>query len=117
MNEPLAEVPQQPHLALDRQLTVGENQYLVTASGGGARRIDLALVGCDSEGRVVSEISGGISPDDLPAVADVLATTMAGLVALRAPQPPPAPRRRPPNQGLAWTADDDERLIAPADAA
>ena len=111
MNEPPAEVPQQPHLALDRQLTVGEHQYLVTASGGGARRIDLALVGCDSEGRVVSEISGGISPDDLPAMADVLTTTLAGLVALRAPQPPPPPRRRPPNQGLAWTADDDERLI------
>jgi hypothetical protein len=60
---------------------------------------------------VVSEISGGISPDDLPALADVLTTTLAGLVALRAPRPAPAPRRKPPNQGRAWTAEDDERLV------
>jgi hypothetical protein len=111
MKEPLVEETQQPHLALDRQLTVGDHQYLITASGGGARRIDLAVVGCDREGRVVSEISGGISPDDLPAVAEVLTSTLASLVALRPPGPAPVLRRRPPNQGLAWTADDDERLI------
>jgi hypothetical protein len=111
MKEPLAEETQQPHLALDRQVTVGDHQYLITASGGVARRIDLAVVGCDREGRVVSEISGGISPDDLPALADVLTSTLASLVALRPSHPEPAPRRRPPNQGLAWTADDDERLV------
>ena len=103
-----------PHISLDRHLTVGDNQYLITASGSGGRRIDLAVVACDRAGRVVSEISGGISPADLPAVTDVLTSTLAGLVALhpehRAPVRPPGRGRRP-NHGARWTAADDARLL------
>jgi hypothetical protein len=103
-----------PHISLDRHITVGDTQYLITASGSGGRRIDLAVVACDREGRVVSEISGGISPADLPAVTDVLTATLTGLVALhpehRVPARPPGRGRRP-NHGARWTADDDARLI------
>jgi hypothetical protein len=103
-----------PHISLDRQLTVGDTQYLITASGSGGRRIDLAVVACDREGRVVSELSGGISPADLPAVTDVLTSTLAGLVALhpehRASARPPGRGRRP-NHGARWSDDDDARLI------
>ncbi len=102
-----------PHIAIDRQVVVGETQFLITASGRGGRRIDLAVVGCDRDGRVVSEISGGISPPDLPAVADVVTSTLAGLVALHE-QPraaPPAARRRP-NHGVRWRPEEDARLAA-----
>ena len=103
-----------PHISLDRHLTVGDTQYLITASGSGGRRIDLAVVACDREGRVVSELSGGISPADLPAVTDVLTSTLAGLVALhpehRVAARSPGRGRRP-NHGARWTADDDAHLI------
>lgn len=101
-----------PHLSLDRQVTVGATEYLITATDSGASRIDLAIVACDRDGRVVSEICGGISPNDLPAVADVLSSTLAGLVALRQSHRVIPQRVRPPNQGAGWTAEDDARLLA-----
>ncbi len=101
-----------PHITLDRHLTIGDTQYLITASGSGGRRIDLAVVACDREGRVVGELSGGISPADLPAVTDVLTSTLAGLVALHPEHRVPArPPGRRPNHGARWTAADDARLI------
>ena len=104
-----------PHVAIDRQVVVGETQFLITASGRGGRRIDLAVVGCDHDGRVISEVSGGISPRDLPAVADLLTSTLAGLVALHsghAPAPAAAVRRRRPNHGIRWRPEEDARLAA-----
>jgi hypothetical protein len=107
-----------PHTALERHLTVGPHIYQITASGTGDDRIGLTLVGWDAEGQVVSEVSGGISAGDLPAVADALTSTLAGLAALRghgtAPAAP-APvdgQKRHPNQGVRWTEEDDERLRA-----
>jgi len=101
-----------PHISIDRQLHVGDTQFLITASGRSGRRIDLAVVACDRDGRVVSEISGGISPADLPAVTEVLTSTLAGLVALHPEhRSPVASGRRRPNHGVRWTADDDTRLI------
>lgn len=102
-----------PHLSLDRQLTVGGTQFLITASGSGGRRIDLAVVACDADGRVVSELSGGISPADLPAVTDVLTSTLSGLVALHERGRPASPAGgvRRPNQGARWHPEDDARLV------
>jgi hypothetical protein len=105
-----------PHLSIDRHLTVGDTQFLITASGSGARRIDLAVVACDREGRVVSEISGGISPTDLTAVADVVTATLSSLVALHtlspaARGPSPTPRRRHLNHGARWSDQDDAHLV------
>ena len=96
-----------PHLTIDRHFTVGDTQFLITASG--TRRIDLAVVACDREGRVVSEISGGISPTDLPSVADVVTATLAGLVALHTAAPDRGGRHL--NHGARWSAEDDARLI------
>ncbi len=112
-NEYLPGEPPPPHVAIDRQVVVGETQFLVTASGRGARRIDLAVVGCDRDGRVVSEISGGISPRDLPAMTDVVTSTLAGLVALHG-QHRAAPRAggRRPNHGVRWRPEEDARLAA-----
>ena len=110
-----------PHTALERHLTVGPHVYQITASGTGDERISLAVLGWDAEGAVVSEISGGISPSDLPAVTDALTSTMAGLAAFRRQRPSPvtsaAPpladrQRRHPNQGTRWSTEDDERLAA-----
>ena len=84
-NRHLSAEAEPPHLTIDRHLTIGDTQFLITASG--TRRIDLAVVACDREGRVVSEISGGISPTDLPSVADVVTATLAGLVALHTAAP------------------------------
>ena len=108
-NRYLPEEAEPPHIAIDRHLTVGDTEFLITANGSGGRRIDLAVVACDRDGRVVSEISGGISPTDLPSVADVVSATLAGLVALHAPAT--APRGRRPNHGTRWTGEDDARLI------
>ena len=99
-----------PDLSLDRQMTVGDTQFLITATGSLSTRIELAVVGCDRDGRVISEISGGISPHDLPVVAEVVSATLNGLVALH-PQRVTL-RRRAANHGARWSADDDERLIA-----
>jgi hypothetical protein len=108
-NRYLPEEAEPPYLTIDRHLTVGDTQFLITASGSGGRRIDLAVVACDREGRVVSEISGGISPTDLPAVADVVTATLSSLVALHMLSP--APRARRLNHGARWTDEDDARLI------
>ncbi|HET6533028.1 MAG TPA: hypothetical protein VFH03_20760 [Actinoplanes sp.] len=108
-NRYLPEEADPPHITIDRHLIVGDTQFLITASGTGGRRIDLAVVACDREGRVVSEISGGISPTDLPSVADVVSATLAGLVALHTVTPTRAGRRL--NHGARWTDEDDARLI------
>jgi hypothetical protein len=108
-NRYLPEEAEPPHITIDRHLIVGDTQFLITASGTGGRRIDLAVVACDREGRVVSEISGGISPTDLPSVADVVSATLAGLVALHTMAPAASARRL--NHGARWTDEDDARLI------
>ena len=107
-NEYLPGEPPPPHVAVDRQVVVGDTQFLITASGHGGGRIDLAVVGCDRAGRVVSEISGGISPRDLPAMTDVLTSTLAGLVALH--EQHRVGRRRRPNHGVRWRPEEDARL-------
>jgi hypothetical protein len=105
--------PPPPDLSLERQFTVGDTQFLITATGAVDTRIELAVVGCDSDGRVLSEISGGISRSDLPLVAEVLTSTLAGLVALHTPHHRvAASRRRAANHGARWRPDDDERLVA-----
>lgn len=112
-------------ITLDRRLVLGEIDYQVTAFPTDDRRIDLCIVSSDPDGRVVSEISGGIAPSDLPGLTDVLTSTLAGLIAMtqpalssRGPSPhspaahAPSPRRdRPPNQGARWTESDDARLL------
>jgi hypothetical protein len=107
-----------PHLSLERHLTVGPHVYQLTASGTGDERIGLTLVGWNAAGEVVSEISGGISPADLAPVADALTSTLAGLATLRrqrlaataSPAVPAPPGKRHRNQGVRWSAEDDEHL-------
>ncbi|MBM2623190.1 hypothetical protein JIG36_47615 [Actinoplanes sp. LDG1-06] len=104
-------------ITLDRRLVLGEIDYQVTAFPTDDHRIDLCIVSSDGDGHVVSEISGGIAPADLPALTDVLTSTLAGLIAMTQPRPSPLPapappdRRRHPNQGVRWNPGDDERLI------
>src|SRR3954469_1280275 len=52
-------------ITLDRRVVLGEVDYQVTAFPTEDRRIDLCIVSSDGDGRVVSEISGGIDPADL----------------------------------------------------
>ncbi|MGK5684801.1 hypothetical protein [Actinoplanes sp. URMC 104] len=106
-------------ITLDRRLVLGEIDYQVTAFPTDDRRIELCIVSSDGDGHVVSEISGGISPADLPALTDVLTSTLAGLIAMTQPPPVPAPagpppdrRDRHPNQGARWSPADDELLVA-----
>ncbi len=105
-------------ITLDRRLVLGEIDYQVTAFPTDDQRIDLCIVSSDGDGHVVSEISGGISPGDLPALTDVLTSTLAGLIAMTRSAPSPAPaapppdrRDRHPNQGARWAPGDDERLV------
>ncbi|WP_249997628.1 hypothetical protein [Actinoplanes sp. M2I2] len=103
-------------ITLDRRLVFGEIDYQVTAFPTDDHRIDLCIVSSDGDGHVVSEISGGISPADLPTLTDVLTSTLAGLIAMTRSRPAPAgppPDRhdRHPNQGARWTSTDDERLV------
>src|SRR5690349_8550229 len=104
-----------PHLHVERRLTVGPHVYQLTASDAGDARIGRRLVGWNASGEVVSEISAGMSPADLTPVAEALTSTLTGLAALRrqrltAADPPAAPPRRHRNQGVRWSAEDDERL-------
>ncbi len=104
-------------ITLDRRVVLGEVDYQVTAFPTEDRRIDLCIVSSDGDGRVVSEISGGIDPADLSGLTDVLTSTLAGLIAMTQPPPsariPPATGQpgRSPNQGARWTPEDDERLV------
>ena len=102
-------------ITLDRRLVLGEIDYQVTAFPTDDHRIDLCIVSSDSDGHVVSEISGGLAPSDLPALTDVLTSTLAGLIAMTRPPTPvraaTAARDRPPNQGARWSPADDARLI------
>src|ERR1700754_2034470 len=95
-------------LVLDRHLTLGRNRYRLTASSTGDQHIGLTVTGRDDDGVVVSEISGGISRDDLPAVAELVSSALAGLVAVCRPT---SSVKRFPNQGARWSAQDDERLV------
>jgi len=97
------------HLTLDRRTTIGSVSYRITAAGDGEEPIDLAIAGRDPDGRVLSSLTGEIRPADLPAVADLVSAALAGLVAVH--NPPPG-RRRPDNQGVRWSAEDDARLVA-----
>lgn len=105
-------------ITLDRRLLLGEHDYQVTAFPTDDHRIDLCIVSSDGDGRVVSEISGGLAPDDLVGFTDVLTSTLSGLIAMTRPahssraDPPPERRGRHPNQGARWTPEDDEHLLA-----
>jgi hypothetical protein len=112
------ELDRRPHTMLERHLTVGAHTYQITASGTGEENVSLAISGWDPDGQVVGEISGGISPQDLPAVAEALTSTLAGLVALRsrgrvakATAVAEKPKRYP-NRGARWSEEDDDRLLA-----
>src|SRR3954465_3212715 len=99
---------QPPHATLDRRLVVGQTTSRIAATDTGDDRIDLTVVGLNPNGLVMSEISGGISPTDLTGLADVLASPLAGLEALRREHrgAPVSVKRRRPNHGVRWTADD-----------
>jgi hypothetical protein len=101
-----------PQLSLDRQIVIGDTQFLITASGAMDTRIQLAVVGCARDGRMAGEISGGISPQDLPAFADVLTSTLAGLVELHREHRVSVARRRAAKHGTRWTTEEDEALVA-----
>jgi hypothetical protein len=102
-------------ITLDRRLVLGEIDYQVTAFPAEDHRIDLCIVSSDGNGQVVSEISGGIAPSDLTSLADVLTSTLSGLIAMTQPalssRSPSTRRDRPPNRGTRWTESDDARLI------
>ncbi len=102
-------------ITLDRRLQIGGTDYQVTVFPTEDQRLDLCIVSSDDDGRVVSEISGSIAPGDLAGLTEVLASTLAGLIAMtgtRAPGTarPPAQRGRAPNRGARWAPADDERL-------
>ncbi|MEV6599255.1 hypothetical protein AB0M36_20730 [Actinoplanes sp. NPDC051346] len=115
-NEYPPDLDRRPHTQLDRHFLSGDNTYHLTASGTGDDRVRLAVTGWGPAGEVVSELSGGISPADLPAVTDALTSTLTGLAALRARRGTlrTAGRkpRRHPNRGVRWSTEDDERLVA-----
>lgn len=102
----------------DRRLIVGGRRYEITASGTGDAPLTVRFVGRDHDGRVVTEVTGEIPPDDLPAVADVITSTLAGLVAVtheparRRAATLAGMRQRHPNHGARWTSEDDARLVA-----
>lgn len=72
-------------ITLDRRLVLGEIDYQVTAFPTDDHRIDLCIVSSDPDGRMVSEVSAGIAPSDLPGLTDVLTSTLAGLIAMTQP--------------------------------
>ncbi|XVV14354.1 hypothetical protein ACQP2X_08420 [Actinoplanes sp. CA-131856] len=103
-------------ITLDRRLVLGGTAYQVTSFPAEDDRFDLCVVSSDPEGHVVSELSAGITPSDLPGLTDVLTSTLAGLLAMTQPssssaRDAPPPERRHPNQGTRWTPDDDDRLL------
>ncbi|XVU27142.1 hypothetical protein ACQPZJ_08905 [Actinoplanes sp. CA-054009] len=102
-------------ITLDRRLVLGGTEYQVTTFPTEDERFDLCIVSSDTDGQVVSELSAGITPSDLPGLTDVLTSTLAGLLAMTRPSAPardaPPPERRHPNQGARWTPDDDDRLL------
>ena len=104
-------------LTLDRRLLLGETDYQVTVFPTEDQRLDLCIVSSDGDGQVVSELSGSLAPADLAGLTEVLASTLAGLIAMTGTPGPgparvPAQRGRAPNQGARWTPADDERLVA-----
>jgi hypothetical protein len=98
------------HVAIDRHLTTGSISYHITAAGDDEQPIELVIAGRDQDGQVVTSLTGEIRPADLPAVTDLVSSTLAGLVAVRSPGAPAA-RRRPGKHGIRWTPEDDERLL------
>ncbi|GIE84688.1 hypothetical protein [Actinoplanes regularis] len=102
-------------ITLDRRLLLGETDYQVTVFPTEDQRLDLCIVSSDRDGRVISEISGSLAPGDLAGLTEVLASTLAGLIAMTGIPGPgsaraPAQRGRAPNRGARWELADDERL-------
>ncbi|MFI5933182.1 hypothetical protein [Actinoplanes sp. NPDC051494] len=112
------EQDRRPHTMLEQHLVVGAHTYQITASGTGGEKVSLSLYGWGPEGAVVSEMSGGISSLDLPAVAEALSSTLAGLVAMRSPGKVVKAKaaverpKRYPNRGTRWSTEDDALLLA-----
>ncbi|GGK88221.1 hypothetical protein [Mangrovihabitans endophyticus] len=100
------------HVILDRSVVVGDSTYRVAATDAGDRCVDVTVIGVDRDGRIVSEIGGGISHDDLPIVAELLMSTLTALTVLGQPPEQGRPQRAHPNQGGRWTREDDQRLLA-----
>ncbi|AEV82434.1 hypothetical protein ACWT_1416 [Actinoplanes sp. SE50] len=108
-------------ITLDRRLLLGATDYEVTVFPTDDQRLELCIVSSDGDGRVLSELSGSLTPADLPTLTEVLTSTLSGLRAMTTPPPatppptppePPAQRSRPANHGARWTTADDDRLRA-----
>ncbi|GAA2867774.1 hypothetical protein Acy02nite_09760 [Actinoplanes cyaneus] len=102
-------------ITLDRRLLLSGTDYQVTVFPTEDQRLDLCIVSSDGDGHVVSEISGSLAPGDLTGLTEVLASTLAGLIAMTGPggpgpAQPPDQRGRAPNRGARWAPADDELL-------
>jgi hypothetical protein len=72
-------------ITLDRRVVLGDTDYQVTAFPTDDHRIDLCIVSTDPDGQVISELSAGLTPTDLPNMTEVLTSTLAGLIAMTTP--------------------------------
>lgn len=99
-------------ITLDRRLVLGDTEYQVTSFPVEEERLDLRIVSSDTDGNVVSELSGDITPSDLPGFTEILTSTLAGLLTMTQPPAAARPPDRHPNQGARWTPEDDDRLLA-----
>jgi hypothetical protein len=63
-------------VTFSRRLIVGGRCYEITASGIDDDPLHLRLLGRGQDGEVVTEVTGTIPPDDLPALTDVVTSTL-----------------------------------------
>lgn len=102
-----------------REVTDGQRHCQVTTSVGPDGRWEFSLLSSDSDGQVMTDISGHIAPDDIALVLRTLPLELATMgswlqpfTAVDTVAPAVAERRkRYPNHLAKWTDEDDGRLV------
>ena len=102
-----------PRVDLTYEVVVGGQHYTVKAEGSGDGRIGYRLEAVDREGNTKVRLTGELSTEDLPVVAELIAATFN---VLSTGQPTTAPaladlRRIHPNAYEKWTAEEEEHLV------
>ncbi|MCP2325547.1 hypothetical protein HDA40_004054 [Hamadaea flava] len=100
-----------PAQAIVREVTGPDRTGQISASPSADGRWDFSLIICDTDGQVMTDLTGVIAPSDVSLVLTVLPLEVATMSAWGGVPPMAERRRKHPNLYTKWTEADEAALV------